>query len=89
MPKSYKPLPLVLVEWDDSASYVETGWKKSHVVLNDLTPGRIFSVGWVLKKTKRYLTLVAHGSNEHREVQGEMSIPRGCIRSVKRLRILK
>lgn len=49
---------LVLVEWVDSA-YLSGGWKS----LEDIkahTPAPCKSVGWMVSKTRAFLTLVPH-----------------------------
>ena len=70
---------LVLVEWDDTITH--HGWKEYKDI--EIAPEPCLSVGWVLKSDKKSLTLSAMKSKDgcaERQI-----IPRGCIRSIRKL----
>lgn len=75
-----KKRPLLLVEWDDITT--DRGWEDEE---SDCTnpAAHCVSVGWQLKSNRRYLVITAmrsHGSCNDRQI-----IPRGCIRSIRRI----
>jgi hypothetical protein len=86
MPKRLTPnLPLVLVEWVDSARGVE--WAKPDATA---LAHRVCSVGWLYKQTKDAIALMPHiGLDEEGEVEqvvGNMDIPRRAIVRMRTLR---
>lgn len=78
---------LVLVEWWDSHQNI-SGW----AAVADITPDLplIRSVGWVVHDTPECLVLVANHGEETRsspeQACGEMTIPKVCVKRVRRLR---
>lgn len=78
-------LPLVLVEWVDSAR----GQDWHHPRDGDYTAHSIFSVGWLYKQTPDMLVVVPHASQgtdgEIDQVVGNMNIPRVAVRRVRTL----
>ena len=74
--------PLVRIQWEDSRG-VTTGWEWKDDV-DPLPPVVIFSVGYLIKDTKRYKTLVQSVSDE--QILGRLTIPSGCIKSIKKLK---
>ena len=74
-------MKLVIVQWHDATSD-ESGWKKVAKV-RAMKPLLVTSVGFIAKKTRKRLTLVA--SVVHGECDGDVVIPRGWIKSIRRL----
>ena len=56
--------PLVLVEWSDATSYAD--WKDEEAV-EKIAPEACVSVGWLIKKTKKFITIVASYSPEGKD----------------------
>jgi hypothetical protein len=73
--------PLLLVQWHDAASF-HMGWEKLDVIAKQQPPV-VRSVGWLLKRTKRHLTLVASIVGD--EGSSDVTIPTGWIISEKEL----
>ena len=75
-----KKLPLIVVEWEDATS--KHSWEDERDA--DFKIKSSFSVGWQLKTDRKYLLLT-----RQRETDGyyadRLKIPRGCIKSIKRL----
>lgn len=71
---------LVLVDWEDSN--VHGGWNSiEHYA--DCQPSKCRTVGWVAKKDRHSITVVQ--SLSANEVSDGMTIPRGCVKSIKYL----
>lgn len=73
----------VEVEWVDSSHH--SGWRQhDEIMRNRRKSMRCLSVGLQIAKDKHGITLAssAHGS----ELAGTMSIPKGAIKRVRRLR---
>ena len=73
--------PLLLVEWHDAASN-HSGWEKLTTIAKQ-TPPVVRSVGWLVKRTKRHLTLVASIVGD--EGSSDVTIPTGWIIREKEL----
>jgi hypothetical protein len=71
------PDRLVLVEWEDSTQPT-SAWVEVDDV--DDTPAVCRSVGWVLRKSARTLTLAANQADNPPQVSGVMQIPTSAIR---------
>jgi len=77
------PLPitsLVLIEWDD-ATQPSHGWQAPDDI--DPTPAICRSVGWIIHRDDRAITLATTKCSHGDEVMGAMCIPLGTVRSVK------
>jgi len=66
---------LMYVEWEDSVSTGELWSDRASV--EKLTPQVTKSVGWVLKETPAYITLISHDGMD--EVGGDIVIPKVSI----------
>lgn len=75
-------MKLVRVEWDDATS-MKSGWKTIKKVRKQ-RPEKCVSVGYIARRTKRYITLVA--STVAKQCDGDVTIPVGWITKIKRLR---
>lgn len=80
--------PLVIVEWEDSQA-TTSGWRHE----TDLNPKYelpiVYTVGYLLQETERYVTVVQSMifyKDVSNQICGIMSIPRSCIKSIKKLR---
>lgn len=74
-----KKYPLVIVEWQDTITH--SGWVDWDK-LDDVTIPCI-SVGWKVKSDKRSITLSSMRSDDG--CASRQVIPKGCIRSIRRL----
>lgn len=74
--------PLLIVEWDDVSSF--SGWLELDKVAEECKPFRAKMVGWEISRDKQNLVLATAFDGEN-ECNGRRVIPRGCIRSIRRL----
>jgi hypothetical protein len=76
-----KKWPLVIVEWDDTST--NTGWDEER---EDYTKEALscISVGWKLKSTRKHIVITPMRTVEGR-CNDRQIIPRGCIKSIKRI----
>jgi hypothetical protein len=80
--------PLTIISWEDSC-IGHHGWQ----AISDIAPKpavcRIASVGWIVKRTKKALTLAQNVGGIDRKATGQVSnlihIPTSCIISESRL----
>lgn len=75
-----KKRPLIVVEWDDTCS--DTGWEKE--TKRSDTAIKSISVGWRLPNSGRDIVLTPM-RNEFDNCNDRQIIPRGCIKSIRRL----
>ena len=76
-----RKLPLIIVEWDDISGYA--GWATEKQVKEaEVIP--CVTVGWQVKSTAKKLITVAT-RNTQDEYSDRSTIPKGCIRSIRRL----
>ena len=77
-----KKLPIVEVEWVDSSG--RGGWhsREDH---RAQTPSHILSVGYLVKSTKRHVTILQSADTEVDLAEGSTTIPRSAIRSIRKL----
>lgn len=75
----------VYVEWIDSATVVPVWMSKEDALewSNDTKNNKIIQVGFILKKTKRFLLLVSRISPE--QVGGVFKIPIKCVIKISSL----
>lgn len=73
--------PLLLVTWIDAASN-HCGWEKLDTIAKQ-SPPTVRSVGWLLRRTNRHITLVASIVGD--EGSSDVTIPTGMILSEKEL----
>lgn len=71
---------LIVVEWDDVSSY--GGWADIEESKGN-RPFRATMVGWELSRNKDCLVLATAFSED--ECNGRRVIPRGCIKSIRRI----
>lgn len=75
-----RKLPLIVVEWNDTCT--SSSWKLEedckHIEM------KCVSVGWKLRSGRKFLTLTATRDGED-GCNDRQTIPRGCIRSIRRL----
>lgn len=72
-----RKLPLVMIEWLDSASLSGGIWRDTDDVA-ELKPHVIRSVGWVLREDAVSVLLIGHIATH--QVSGDLSIPKCSIR---------
>lgn len=77
MKKKRKYLP-VLIVWDDSTG-VTGEWERKNE--EKLKPVCIMTLGFLVEKTKKYITVCQNISKE--QICGKISIPKGCIKSIQ------
>ena len=76
-----RKLQLVEVEWEDTTSSGRWVNEKDALVM----PAQIHTVGWKLKATRKYLLLITQRDETYDECADRIRIPRGCIRSIRRI----
>jgi len=72
---------LLLITWHDAVSDT-VGWKKLEQIKRQ-QPATVRTVGWEIKRTRRYLTLAASLVDD--ECDGDVTIPLGMILQEKEL----
>lgn len=75
---------LILIEWLDPASAMDSGWKDIEELKEQARPVMMKSVGWVLDETEEYLLLAAHIGSD--QCDGDLVVPRSCVVRVEILR---
>lgn len=75
---------LRIVRWVDSASAPR--WRYPHEI--DSRPATCLTVGYVVHETKEAITLAQtqRVDESYDDVNGCMTIPRGCIKSIRRIK---
>ena len=73
--------PLVVVEWEDITTHRA---HRDESEAGKIEPVKAISVGWKLSSRKGYLSLTPMRF-ENGECGDRQVIPRGCIRSIRRL----
>jgi hypothetical protein len=74
--------PLLLIRWRDAATF-HAGWEKLDKIAQQ-TPPIVFSVGWLLKRTKHHVVIVSSIVGD--EASCDVVIPTGMIVSEKELK---
>lgn len=67
---------LLLITWEDPWTHGEAGWKDREQI-EKMGPAIGRSVGWEIRRTKKYVILAAHQLEE--QLDGEIRIPVGVI----------
>lgn len=75
-----RKLPLIVVEWDDTTS--SGNWKDEKECGH--SPTHCVSVGWKVTADRRFVTITTMRDGESL-CNDRQTIPRGCIRSIRRL----
>ena len=75
-----KKRKIVKVIWNDAVA--RAGWELRKT-LKSLTPPRCVSVGFLISKNKKYVTLAQNFSKA--DVGEQISIPRAMIKKIKKL----
>ena len=75
----------VIVDWVDSCSFGRQAWRPREES-EQITPSNIQSVGFVLTEDKTRIVLTG-SLDEEDHASGCHTIPRGCIRRMRRLKI--
>jgi hypothetical protein len=70
-------MELVLVEWLDSRR--GEGWTRLEDLQSDLEATHCRSVGWVIARDKKSLTLAGHLADNPEQCCGDMTIPAASI----------
>ena len=76
-----RKLPLVKVEYDDVTG--QSGWDTPENIKKTEPVGCI-TVGWQVKSTAKKLVIVSTQS-DNKTYSDRNTIPKGCIKSIKRL----
>lgn len=79
--------PLVQVEWDDSQ--FAGGWEHETTLNPDYEMPVVYTTGFLVQETDKYLTIAQSMIFYHdvsNQLCGLMTIPRGCIRSIRKIR---
>ena len=74
---------LIIVIWDDTAALDGT-WHDSDEAL-ELLPGTMHSVGWVLARTNKHITITSSAEFSGDLVGDVSCIPLGCIREIQQV----
>lgn len=72
-------ISLEAIEWLDHSSYSENHWKNGEEA-EQLTPLKVTTVGWVIKETKKYVTLINTIIPKTKKYKDEMCIVKGAIK---------
>jgi len=78
---------LVYLEWLDAMGH-EPGWKKIEDIQKDDKPALCHSVGWIIKDTEKYLTIIGDW-NDSEDGDREQVILKQNITKRTKLRIGK
>ena len=73
---SVKRPPLVLIEWYDAIAHAP-GWLDARLVKSDLPT--VQSVGWMIRRTKRSIILVADTGKADSDTNRRIEIPTGMV----------
>lgn len=76
-----RKLPLVDVEWEDATS--DRRWQNESEA--GVIPAIIHNVGWQLQRTRKYILISSQQDVTNKEWADRTRIPRGCIKSIRRL----
>ena len=88
MSEAPRELRLVLVEWVDSATPAETGWRWHGDIANVPRVLRHYTAGWLLEEDDRQMILagnIGEMQAEDRQVQHLTAIPKSAILGTKNL----
>ena len=76
---------MVFVEWYDTAGF-DNGWHTLGQV-QDAATLAVYSLGWLVKDEKEYITIVSSMSlQDNPKCLGDSCIPRGCIKRIVKLK---
>jgi len=73
----------VKIKWWDHCSYHLHQWRRLEEY-HELTPMLMTSIGYVVKETKKYITVVSHMSDAESGC-GDMTIIKAAIKSIKEI----
>jgi len=76
----------VIVEWEDSAATGRWGSREEYRDRGDKNTGPIRSVGWVNHRSARVIQLVQTQSAATGDVCDAITIPRACVKRIRRCR---
>ena len=76
-----RKLHLVEVEWEDTTS--KHCWKDEKDA--DFESAIIHAVGWQLRCTRKHILLITQRDSVYGECSDRVKIPRGCIKSIRRI----
>ncbi len=74
------------IEWYDHSSYTDCMWR-SVKEIEHLSPRKVLSVGFVIKETPKYLTMVSHIIEDDEGMHGEMCILKSTIFARHNIRV--
>jgi hypothetical protein len=76
----------VIVEWEDSASSGRWGTRDDYHKKAKSSLGPIRSVGWLNRSDRTAVQLLQSQSAANGDVADAVTIPRGCVRRIIRLK---
>ena len=76
-----RKLHLVEIEWEDTTSKHDWADEKGA----DIQTAIIHSVGWRLRSNRKYLLLATQRDFTYGECSDRIKIPRGCVKSIRRI----
>ncbi len=83
MSKPTEPMRMVLVEWTDACSD-DAGWKPLKKIKKQ-TPVIVMSMGFLVKDDPDYVTVIGSHVPFDDTTDGDVTIPRGMVRSITEL----
>ena len=75
-----RKLPLIVVEWEDATS--RSSWEDEKDA--DFKVSLNHSMGWRIRCDRKYVLLIRQ-RGEFDDCADRLKIPRGCIRSIRRI----
>ena len=84
MPRTYKKNEILEIEWEDSSCH--HGWRTTKVLDGDNEVEQCRTVGYFYKETKRGVRLSAAIDDAGYERSDSWTIPKSCIRKIRRLK---
>ena len=84
MKRSYKKNEILEIEWEDSSCH--HGWRSGDVLNKDNDVEQCRTVGYFYKETKRSIRLRPAIDDEANERSDTWTIPKSCIRKIRRLK---
>lgn len=82
--RPYKKNEIVEIEWEDSSCH--HGWRSNEVLDRDNDVEQCRTVGYFYRETKRGIRLSAAIDNNDQERSDTWTVPKSCIRKVRRLK---
>lgn len=81
--------PLVKVVWLDAQDYDEKGWASDEELVEfNASPMEVTSLGWLVAKSRHYITLAADFSPSPDTYGRSMRIPRKMVKSLEEVALV-